>query len=68
MDFSKNKVFFIRFTLRSTDGRIVEQMDDTQNLFNSWSEANREMKAKLDAFNVGCTKGVWRGTIHALNK
>ena len=68
MNFSENKVFFVRYTLRTSDGRIVDQMDDTTNLYGSWSEANREMKAHLDAFNAGCTRGIWRGQIHALNK
>ena len=68
MDFSENKVFFVRYTLRTANGCIVDQMDDKTNLFNSWSDANKEMGAKLDVFNAGCTKGIWRGTIHALNK
>lgn len=57
-----SKTFFVRYTLRDTNGHIIEQIDDTTG-YASWSEANQLMKAQLEVSNQGCTKGIWRGVI-----
>ena len=60
------KVYFIRYTCRTSDGSIVEQFDDTSNLFCTWGDADKAKKAHLDVFNVDCKKGVWRGVVKTL--
>ena len=63
---NQNKVYFVRYTCRKDNGTIVEQFDDKTNLVGSWSEANKLMQGYIEVFNVGCTKGIWRGIIKTL--
>ena len=63
---TNEKVYFVRYTCRTCEGRIVEQFDDTTNLVASWHEAEQLRKGYVDVFNADCKKGIWRGVVKTL--
>jgi len=63
---TNEKVYFVRYTCRTSDGKIVDQFDDKTNLVGSWSEAEKLRIAYVDIFNADCKKGIWRGVVKTL--
>lgn len=56
-------MFYIHYTCRAQGGAVIEQFNDTHNLFTSKKQAGEQMQKNLEVFNVGCTKGIWAGAV-----
>lgn len=57
-------LFYVHYTLRDSHGQIVEEFDDTSNLFEKRGEALKHKAAALEVFNVDNKKGIWSGRVH----